>query len=511
MVGPGPRAGGLWPRAGVGASVGAEAGAASGPYGASMRVMVLAERLPAAPWSPGRVALGLAGRLAARGHAVVLLADAVERGRDVSGLAEVVVREGFCHRGRVPPVGYRRFVAAELERRGLAGGAGLGSVSAGLSPAGGRPEVVLSFTRLVPSVAGLLGVPDDGACPTLWVPLQRGARGAGRELLAQFRPPMNFESLLRRVRLTPGRLARAAVEAWASRTRAGRDELGLFAAGAEAGPRTGRPVGGVTWLPALRPGAAGGREGGGASEDRRRVRELLRIDPGAVVLLMPVDRPTGAELAPVMEAVAGAGAGRDGTGAVLLVLGGEPVSVLAAGERAGLVPGREMRVLPRTHRFAAVAAAADIALVAQARPSAASANRVRPVPPTQTHDPARLVAELLSVGLPVIARAGAPGASMVLGSAAGRPADGRGGALAGSRPDEASLRRGPCGLVVVRHDARTWSAALDCLLAPETRAAARVAARATADVATGTIEEVTDALEQTLARLAETGRADVGT
>lgn len=468
----------------------AAAGTGHARYRLLMRLVVLVERLSAAPWSPARLAAMVASSLASRGHAVTLVADSIEHERDARAMAGVVVREGFCHRGRVPPLAFRRFVAAELSRL---------SVGSAAPP----PEAVLSFSRLVPSAAGLLGGEDHGACPTLWVPLSRAARGAGRELLAQLQPPLNFESLLRRARLTPGRLGRTAVEAWAARTRAGGDEVALFSGGPPSptvshGRRAPTLADGpMTWLAPVRPLVA--LSATQAASVRARVRSLLRIGPKTALLLMPADRPTIADLVPPMSAVAGLPAGR----AVLVAVVREPVTALRAAELAGLRTSAQraggdapsgLRVLTLTHRFDALVAAAEIGLVATARPSPAASTRVRPVAATHTHDPARLIAQFLDAGLPVVARAGAPGTGLV---APALPL--------GIAPDNSTLLRGPSGVVVLRHDASSWAAALQSILPDATRLAASVAARATADLATMSPEDLVDALEQTLARMLAVG------
>ncbi len=455
-----------------------------------MRLLAVADRVPASPWRPTHLALGVLAELARRGHRVDLLADSVE---DTAALpsANVKTCTAYCHRGRVSGWALRTFIGRSLDE----------SVSAGRVY-----DAALSFTRLISSPWVLSHRTPRPAPPCVWVPLGRPASGTLSELAHLLRHPLQPEAIWRRLRLTPHRLTRARLERLAAGELGPGDLAVLFSAGTPASgspinPLPADPDRRLVVLPPVRTHARPSDDAAHAL--REATRAVLGIPPERAVVVVSADGASARDLLPLLQAAAALHS-RSGDLAppppTLVVLSREPGYVHDAARRAGLLAHPAgVRLIPPTRRFDALLAAADLCAILPAGERAAPhAAPARTAPP---HDPARFIADALAAHRPVIAPAEAPGAGLL--TPLGRPGDAD-GPLPPDAAHPVSARHTP-GLTLPDNSSSAWHRALSALLPVVARRAASDTARAVADVRTLTIPRLADRLEQVLAQLSARG------
>lgn len=454
-----------------------------------MRLLAVADRVPASPWRPTHLALGVLAELVRRGHRVDLLADSVED-TGVPALAVVKTRTGYCHRGRVAGWAFRAFIGRCLDEAAAAGRV---------------YDAALSFTRLISSPWVLSRRALRPPPPSVWVPLGRPATGTLVELAQLLRRPLQPEAIWRRLRLTPHRLTRARLERLASGELGPGDLAVLFSAAPAAAEADVEPpgvaAGRLVVLPPVRTQVRPGEEAW--HELRRATREALGIPPQRAVVVVSAEGAAPRALLPLLQAAAALHT-RSGDLAppapTLIVLSREPGYVHDASRRAGLLAHPDgVRLLPPTRRFDALLAAADLCAILPV--GAAPAPHRGPATPAGRHDPARFIADALAAHRPVIAPAEAPGAELLTALPRPGAAPAPHGPADGTATPDRPGRRAP-GLALPDNSPMAWHRALSALLPVVARRTASDTARAVADVRTLSIPRLTDRLEEVLAQLA---------
>jgi hypothetical protein len=424
-------------------------------------IVLLAERLPRAPWLAGHLVHGVAIQLAARGHRVTLCAEAVEDPTELLAAGVTLrTRAPFCHRRRHVGGPYYRWIRRELH--------------AAPTPA------VASFSRLV--------------IAPVWAPLSGSAfREAGRAL-ARFAPhgPVCTEAAFADAKAAPALLWRGILELLA---RSHGERLGRLRRAVVFGGLAREDLARAVGLPAhvIADATAAGAAPAPPppavrAADAELARRLLALPPHRTLILLSLSWRVDARVPSLFAGLHHARRTLGDNAPLLAVVSPDPFAVLRLAAQAG-VADLVIPVAP-TSDYTALLAAADAVAVAgpMIAPRLLPAIRApRPIPlqePGPEHvaasngplgTPARATADALLWSKPLLLARGAPGDWMLTGP----------GAAAGA--------------LVAADQPHSWADAFSLAASPDWRASAARAARALVDVLHPTVDAFVDRLESELA------------
>ncbi len=327
-----------------------------------MTTAIVAEYIRRVPWDHGRWAVDIARAIAQRGEPVILICDAIVDRRHLEGAGDITLIER--HPGRTARERQpTRFQRWAFDR--------LDALA---------PHATLSLSRLVP--AGL------------WIPVDPPSAAAfSREVVSVSPATLLLEAASRpwiadaiRAERRAKRLARASGVRRCSI--APRPD-------SEDDARAAHTLGVASTL----------THASGSRDLRRRLRERLNLAESRPVLLCSlVDRPVSSARS-LLEAVARSR--RSAGPPAVLILTREPIRVHRLASALGALT--RVRILGATARMDAILCACD-ALVLPARAA---------------HATARLAADAIALHTPVLAVAGAAGASLIEPASFGGPPVGR--------------------------------------------------------------------------------------
>lgn len=330
-----------------------------------MNITLIAGRVGVHEWTHGRVVLDVAHGLAARGHAVTLIAESLEDTHAAGFCAKVIIKNRFAETGSDFPLGF-----AAWARRQRAAAA---------------PGPALSFSRVV---AGDVWFPVE---PTARAWKQTRTRGV-------LRSPVKFVKHHGVIIRTAWELAHRGPLGGRPRMVVGVGDV------AQAGAARAAPGARVLeldfWSPHAPP-AMGAHEHAAL---RTRVRNVLGLSERRTVLLAPVTLKAGPWLRPVMDEVAAmvrsqAQSDRAANTALLVVCEEQfPVHQMAV--RAGC--DQQVRVVGMTSSVWGVLAASDAVVLSAPCPGG----------PWACGALGRFAATALAAGKPLLAHTLASGAEL---------------------------------------------------------------------------------------------------